>query len=77
MEEHEISKTEFKAHALELLRNIENTGNPLVITDRGNPTLEIRKLRSRKKSPLETLKGSVVHYIDATDPIADDDWKNA
>ena len=73
----ELSKTEFKAHALEVLRNIENTGTPLIITDHGNPTLEIRKLRNTNNSPLETLKGSVTFYAEPTSPVADEDWENA
>lgn len=72
-----ISKTEFKAHALEVLRDIEQTGKPRVITDRGKPTLEIRKLRQQKIAPLEVLKGTVVKYSAATDPVANDDWENA
>ena len=72
-----ISKTEFKAHALEVLREIEQSGKPRVITDRGKPTLEIRKLRQQEITPLEVLKGTVVKYAAATEPVADDDWENA
>lgn len=71
-----ISKSEFKAHALEVLRDIEHSGKSRVITDRGRPTLEIRKLRSKKIPPLERLKGTVVKYEEATEPVADDDWEN-
>ena len=72
-----ISKSEFKAHALEVLRDIEQSGEPRIITDRGRPALEIRKLRRRKLSPLELLKGTVVKYEAATAPVTDDDWENA
>jgi antitoxin (DNA-binding transcriptional repressor) of toxin-antitoxin stability system len=72
-----ISKTEFKAHALEVLRDIEQSGKPRIITDRGKPTLEIRKLRQQEITPLEVLKGTVVKYAAATEPVADDDWENA
>ena len=72
-----ISKTEFKAHALEVLRDIEQSGQPRVITDRGKPTLEIRKLRQKEIAPLELLRGTVIKYDDATAPVADDDWVNA
>ncbi len=40
-----ISKSELKAHALEVFREIEKSGQSRIITDRGRPTLEIRKLR--------------------------------
>jgi antitoxin (DNA-binding transcriptional repressor) of toxin-antitoxin stability system len=72
-----ISKTEFKAHALEVLRDIEQSGKPRIITDRGKPTLEIRKLRQQEVTPLEVLKGTVVKYAAATEPVADDGWENA
>jgi antitoxin (DNA-binding transcriptional repressor) of toxin-antitoxin stability system len=72
-----ISKTEFKAHALEVLRDIEQSGKPRIITDRGKPTLEIRKLRQQEVTPLEVLKGTVVKYAAATEPVADDDWESA
>ena len=72
----QISKTEFKAHALEVLREIEQSGVPRVITDRGKPTVEIKKLRQSDQNPLDRLKGSVIKYEAATAPVAVDDWEN-
>ncbi len=72
-----ISKTEFKSRALEILRNIEQSGEPRTITDHGRPTLEIKKLRQRQESPLKVLKGTVIKFEDATSPIVEDDWENA
>lgn len=72
-----ISKSEMKAHALKVFREIEKSGQSRIITDRGRPTLEIRKLRQQKQSPQELLKGTVVKYEDATMPVAVDDWENA
>ena len=72
-----ISKTQFKAHALEVLRDIEQSGQPRIITDHGRPTLEIRKLRQRKTPPLEVLKGTVIKYEAPTTPVGDDDWEHA
>ena len=37
-----VSKSQFKAHALELFRQIEASGEPLVITDHGRPVPEVR-----------------------------------
>ncbi len=34
-----VNKTEFKAKALEYLRHVENSGEPLVVTDHGQPTI--------------------------------------
>jgi len=73
----QISKTELKAHALEVFREIEKSGKSRVITDRGRPTLEIRKLRQQQMEPLEVLKGTVVKFEAATAPVVEDDWENA
>jgi len=73
----QISKTKFKAHALEVLREIEQSGEPIIITDRGKPTVEIKKLRQRNDEPLDMLKGSVIKFDGATEPIGVDDWENA
>ena len=73
----QMSKTEFKAHALEILREIEQSGKSKIITDHGKPTIEIKKLRQRKKSPLEILKGTVVEYDAFDEPVAVDDWQSA
>lgn len=43
----EISKTEFKAHALEIFRDIEQSGQSRIITDRGRPTLFLLYQRGR------------------------------
>ncbi len=59
-------------------RNIsKNLGKSKIITDRGKPVLEIRKLRQQQKKPLEVLKSSVLRFEDATDPVAVEDWENA
>ena len=69
-----ISKSEFKSHALEVLREIERSGESRIITDRGRPTLEIRKLRQRRALVLGNLKGTVVKYDAATESVAEDEW---
>ncbi len=73
----QISKTEFKAHALKILREIEKSGKSRIITDHGKPTIEIKKLRQRKASPLDVLKGTVLEYDAFDEPVGTDDWQNA
>jgi len=73
-----VSKSQFKAHALELFRAIEASGESLVVTDHGRPALEVRPYRpleSRTADPLELLRGSVLHYGKPLDPIAEGDWE--
>ena len=72
-----MSKSAFKAHALEVFREIERTGEPMIITDHGKPKLEIRKLAEKNIDLLQKLKGSVVRYEAPTEPIETDDWENA
>ncbi len=72
-----ISKSEFKAKALEVLRAVEKSGEALVITDHGKPTLEIRKLRRQELSPLDLLKGTVLKFERPTEPVAPEDRENA
>ncbi|NRB56586.1 MAG: type II toxin-antitoxin system prevent-host-death family antitoxin [Salinicola sp.] len=71
----EVSKSEFKAKALEILRQVEASGEPLVITDKGRPTIEVRRYRTDQRSPLERLKGSVVELSDPFEPVGEDEWE--
>ncbi|WP_027781084.1 MULTISPECIES: type II toxin-antitoxin system Phd/YefM family antitoxin [Burkholderia] len=70
-----VSKSEFKARALEYFRLVEASGESLIVTDHGKPTLEIRPYRSRQAQPLDILRGSVMRYDNPLDPIAEDDWE--
>jgi antitoxin (DNA-binding transcriptional repressor) of toxin-antitoxin stability system len=73
MQAHQVSKTEFKAKALEFFRQVEASGESVVVTDHGRPTLELRPYRNLDRDPLEVLRGSVVRYDAPTDPV-DVDW---
>ena len=73
-----VAKTQFKAHALALFRQIEATGEPIVITDHGTPALEVRPYRpgpANRSDPLEHLRGTVLHYDDPFAPVADGAWE--
>ncbi|MBN7797393.1 type II toxin-antitoxin system Phd/YefM family antitoxin [Parahaliea mediterranea] len=70
-----ITKSQFKARALEYFRQVETSGHPVVVTDRGQPTVEIRRFRSDPRSPLERLKDSVVELKEPTAPVGEDDWE--
>lgn len=69
-----ITKSRFKARALEYFRQVETSGQSVVVTDRGQPTVEVRRYRGDHRSPLERLRGSVVEFKDPTEPVAVDDW---
>jgi prevent-host-death family protein len=70
-----VSKSQFKAKALELFRQVEATGEPVVVTDRGEPRLEVRPYKEHPRSPLEILRGSVLRYDSPAAPVAEEDWE--
>lgn len=70
-----ISKSQFKAKALELFRAVETTGEPIIITDRGEPKLELRRHIGQSASPLDKLRGSLLHYDRPLDPVGEEDWE--
>ena len=71
----QVSKSQFKAKALELFRQVESSGEAVVVTDHGKPTIEVRPYRDTAASPLDRLKGSVIDYIDPMEPVGADDWE--
>lgn len=71
----QISKSEFKSKALEFFRLVEASGESLIVTDHGKPSIEIRPYHPKKRSPLEVLKGSATEYIDPTKPVGENDWE--
>ncbi len=71
----QVSKSQFKAKALELFRQVERSGEPLVVTDHGHPKLEVRPYTAVTRRPLDVLRGSVLCYDNPTAPVAEDDWE--
>lgn len=69
-----VSKSQFKAKALEFFRQVEASGEPIIITDNGRPTLEIRRYQEPVRDPLVLLRGSVLRYDDPFEPVGEDDW---
>jgi antitoxin (DNA-binding transcriptional repressor) of toxin-antitoxin stability system len=72
-----VSKSQFKAKALEYFREVEISGEPIVVTDRGVAKLEVRPYRPRDRRPLDALRGSVLAYFAPTEPVGDADWDAA
>ncbi|WP_404990237.1 type II toxin-antitoxin system Phd/YefM family antitoxin [Caballeronia sp. LZ065] len=70
-----VSKSEFKAKALEYFRLVESTGESMIVTDHGKPVLEIRRYEGSSLTPLEELRGSVLFCKDAFEPLGPDDWE--
>jgi antitoxin (DNA-binding transcriptional repressor) of toxin-antitoxin stability system len=71
-----VSKSQFKAKALEYFRLVEKSGETIVVTDHGRPVLEVRPYRNTEKEPFELLKGSLLRYGAPTEPVGDE-WDAA
>lgn len=74
--DHTVSKSKFKPRALQYFREVQQTGEPLVITDRGRPVLKLVPYGSEPDdAALQALRGSVLEYRDPTEPVGLDDWE--
>ena len=70
-----VSKSRFKAKASEYFRLVEETKQPLIITDRGRPVLKLAPFE--KETPEEafaSLRGSVLRYENPMEPVGLEDW---
>jgi prevent-host-death family protein len=80
MDTHDIvSKSKFKPAALEYFRRVEQTGQELIISDRGKPVLKIVPYREDDARALaakgrQRLKGSLLNYEDPYEPVGLEDW---
>jgi len=70
-----VSKSRFKARALEYFREVERTGHELVITDRGRPVLRLVPYRAEPGRALMALRETVVRYDAPTEPVGDGEWE--
>ena len=71
----QVTKSKFKAKVLELLRKIEHTGESVIVTNRGKPSVEVRPYRRCEVEPLTRLKGSVLLYRAPIRPVAEKGWE--
>lgn len=69
-----VSKSRFKAKALEYFRKIEQNGQALIITDHGKPVLKIAPFEEKTQLVLQELRNSVLRFDDPLEPVALDDW---
>lgn len=72
-----VSKSQFKAQALEYLREVENNNQPLIITHAGKPVVKVIPYRqaSSDEEILKSLRGTVLKYEDPTEPVGLEDWE--
>lgn len=68
----QVSKSQFKAYALEFLRQVEASGESVIVTDKGRPVIEVCRYRADPRPPLERLRGSVIEFDEPFKPVWED-----
>lgn len=69
-----VSKSQFQSRALEYFREVEKTGEEIIITYRGRPVLKIVPYAEDPAEYLKPLRGTVLRYTDPTKPVGVKDW---
>ena len=75
MEQIIISKSKFKPQALKYFREIEETGQELIITDHNKPVIKIIPYRNEPQIILKELRNSIQFYDDPLEPVAENEWE--
>ena len=70
-----VSKSKFKPKSLNYFRTIEESGEELVITDRGRPVLKVVPYSPGSENSARLLLNSVKKYQDPTGPVGTEDWE--
>ena len=70
-----VSKSKFKSRALYYFREIEKTGRPVIITDRGRPVAKVVPYSENPEEQLNDLRHTVLHYSDPLEPVGVEDWE--
>ena len=73
-----ISKSELKTHMLRVFREIEASGEELIVTDRNRPVLRIQPIAAKKsvEEAFGSSKGHLVFHEDVNAPTIDE-WTDA
>ena len=69
-----VSKSALKAKMLEYFRQVEQTGEELVVTDNNQPVLKVTRLGPRRKAAevFADARGRVVYHEDPLAPTLDE-----
>jgi prevent-host-death family protein len=73
-----IGAAEFKAHFLRLISEIERTGEPVTITKRGRPIVEVKAIEPEPKPVRKLFFGCMPGWVDPElqpeDSVYDGPW---
>lgn len=71
-----VSKLQFTLRALEYFRQVEQSGEALIITDHGRPVLKVIPYSAELSDVLNALRNSVRKYDRPMDPVGLEDWES-
>jgi antitoxin (DNA-binding transcriptional repressor) of toxin-antitoxin stability system len=69
-----ISKSKLKPQMLKIFREIELTGEELIVTDHGKAVLKISPHLRSSQDTSDQLKNSVVKYDNPFESVSENDW---
>jgi prevent-host-death family protein len=69
-----VSKAKLKPQLLRHFREVERTGQGIVVTDHGRPVLKIVPYTAEPLEALARLRGTVLTFSGPTDPVGEDEW---
>ena len=72
-----VGMAEFKANCTRLLREVQESGEPITVTSRGKPVATVSQTpqpRTKRKSAFGCMKGTATIIGDLDEPI-DPDWE--
>jgi len=69
-----ISKSKLKAHMLQIFREIEASGEDVIVTDRGRQVLRIQAITAKRnvKDVFADLQGRIAYHEDINTPTIDE-----
>lgn len=70
-----VGAAEFKAHCLRIMEEANRSGETVVITKRGKPFMEMKRIEPKQRGSLfGCMKGSVTILGDIVSPAYDEPW---
>lgn len=69
-----ISKSKLKAQMLQIFREIEKSGEEIIVTDHQRPVLRIQPIQQKRtvKEVFGHLQGKVIYHEDINTPTTDE-----
>lgn len=70
-----LSISDFASKSSEYFRQVQETGEALILTESGKPVLQIKPYPKTDDEILEFLRGCILHYDDPFEPVGLEDWE--